>query len=196
MRLRDFILLVSVLGGLGCASPGRFVWVRDLAPQAAAGRGYLIRSGDVLSVRVVSQDNLTTHAHVRPDGRIAMPLLGDVEVRGKTPSSLRSELEARLKQFVVAPSVTINVDEFAPVRIAVLGEVMHPGVFPIGVHGASVAQALADAGGLTDYADRSRIFVVRSDDHLRVRFTYDEVSRGDAAATRFSLQPDDVVVVE
>jgi polysaccharide export outer membrane protein len=195
LRLRDLLLLVTFLGG--CASAGSYVWVQDLPAQAAGpAHGYLVRTGDTLSVRVVNQDNLTTHARVRPDGRIAMPLLGDIEVRGKTPSSLRSEIEARLKQYVIAPSVTVNVDQLAPGQITVLGEVQHPGVFPITVGAVGVAQALADAGGLTDYADRSSIFVVRSSDHLRVRFTYNEVSRGNAAALRFNLEPGDVVVVE
>lgn len=192
--------LLFVLFAAGCSSAGSFVWVQDLPRQSAVGNGeYVIRTGDVVSVRMVSQDGLTTHARVRPDGRIALPLLGDVEVRGVRPSALQKELEARFKPYFVAPSVTVNVDEFAPRQITVLGEVMHPGVFPLDARGAGVAQALAEAGGFTDYADRARIFVLRSGESRaqeRIRFTYDAVSRGESAAGLFVLQPGDVVVVE
>ncbi len=194
MRLRD-LLLVSMLAA--CSSTGSYVWVQDLPTEPAASGEYLIHTGDVINVRVVSQDALTTRARVRPDGRIALPLLGEVEVRGKRPSALRAELEARLKPYFVAPSVTVNIDEFAPRQITVIGEVAKPGVFVMDIHGAGLAQALADAGGFTDYADRSRIFVLRSGEKReRIRFTYDSVTRGDTAAGRFVLEPGDVVVVE
>jgi len=194
MRFRELVLIAALAG---CGSTGTFVWVQDLPPKPEVAGEYLIRTGDIVNVRVVSQDGLATRARVRPDGRIALPLLGEVEVRGKRPSALRAELEARLKPYFVAPSVTVNIDEFAPRQVTVIGEVQHPGVFPIDMRGAGVAQALADAGGFTDYADRSRIFVLRSAEHgERIRMTYDAITRGDSAAARFQLQPGDVVVVE
>lgn len=203
MRLRDLVLLLALAS---CGSTGTFVWVQDLPPAPQVSSEYLIRTGDTVNVRVVSQDGLATRARVRPDGRIALPLLGEVEVRGKRPSALRAELEARLKPYFVAPSVTVNIDEFAPRQVTVIGEVTHPGVFPLDMRGAGVAQALADAGGFTDYADRSRIFVLRSatwsdasrrgERAERIRFTYDAITRGDTAAARFVLEPGDVVVVE
>lgn len=197
MRLRDLVLSSVLLAG--CSSAGSYVWVQDLPPRPVVTSEYVIHTGDVVSVHVVGQDALATHARVRPDGRIALPLLGEVEVRGKKPSSLRAELEARFKPYFVAPSVTVNIEEFAPRTISVLGEVTHPGVFPLDLRGGGVAQALAEAGGFTDYADKSRIFVLRAGDdgaQTRIRFTYDAVSRGDSAAARFVLQPGDVVVVE
>ncbi|HEY1958241.1 MAG TPA: polysaccharide biosynthesis/export family protein [Polyangiaceae bacterium] len=194
MRFRDLVLLLAVAS---CGTTGSFVWVQDLPAASEVSGEYLIHTGDIVNVRVVSQDGLATRARVRPDGRIALPLLGEVEVRGKRPSALRSELEARLKPFFVAPSVTVNIDEFAPRQVTVIGEVTHPGVFPIEMRGAGVAQALADAGGFTDYADRSRIFVLRSGERAeRIRFTYDAITRGDSAAARFVLQSGDVIVVE
>jgi polysaccharide export outer membrane protein len=150
----------------------------------------------VIGVRVVNQEGMSTRARVRTDGRIALPLLGDIEVRGKRVASLRSELEARYKEFIVAPSVTINIEETAPVLVSVLGEVSRPGVIQMDPSGG-LAQALAGAGGLTDYASRDRIFVVRGGDKpMRVRFTFDELTGGDATAGRFTLRRGDVVVVE
>lgn len=187
--------LASGLALSSCAGAGQYVWVHDLPPQTAGGE-YLVQVGDTVSVRVLGQEAMTTKTRVRADGRIALPIVGDVDVRGKKPSSLRAELEARFKDFIVAPSVTFNVDEFAPVHVSVLGEVGRPGVFPVAPTGG-VAEALAAAGGCNDWADRDRIFVVRTDPKpLRVRFTWEAVTRGDLAASRFVLRDGDVVVVE
>jgi len=196
MRIRE-LSCVLFLCVAGCAGAGQYVWAKDLPPSTTSAHEYLIGAGDLISIRVVNQDSMSTHARVRTDGRIALPLLGDVEVRGKTPSSLRAELEARLKEYIVAPSVTVNVEEVAPVMVSVLGEVAHPGVVKLDPN-ASVAEALAGAGGLTDYANRDRIFVVRRENKapLRVRFTFDGLEGSDAAAVGFGLRRGDVVVVE
>jgi polysaccharide export outer membrane protein len=199
MRIREVSLVVVLAGALGaaCVPSGKWTWVRDLPANADFSGDYLISTGDVISVRVINQDSMSTKAKVRNDGRVALPLLGDVEVRGKKPASLRAELEARLKEFIVAPSVTVNIEEVAPVTVSVLGEVGHPGVVQMTDGAGGVAQALAAAGGLTDYASRDRIFVLRNGEKpLRVRFTYDELASGEAAATRFQLRRGDVVVVE
>jgi polysaccharide export outer membrane protein len=193
MRIRELI----VLGALNaCAGSGPYVWAKDLPATGDVSNDYYVATGDVIGVRVVNQEGMSTRARVRSDGRIALPLLGDVEVRGKRIASLRSELEARLKDFIVAPSVTINIEESAPVVVSVLGEVSRPGVVQMDASGG-LAQALAGAGGLTDYASRDHIFVVRGGDKpMRVRFTFDELAGGDAAAMHFTLRRGDVVVVE
>lgn len=193
MRTRECILAIVLTA---CGGSGPYVWVDNLPTTTAAPAEYLISTGDVISVRIVNQDSMSTKARVRSDGRIALPLLGDVEVKGKKPSSLRQELEARYKEYLVAPSLTVSIDEIAPVAVSVLGEVAHPGVVQMD-SGCGVAQALAAAGGLTDYANRDRIFVVRRGEKpLRVRFTFDGLAGGDSAAVRFTLQRGDVVVVE
>jgi polysaccharide export outer membrane protein len=186
------MLLVS------CAGPGNYVWVNDLPPASSEGKDdYLIRDGDLLTVRVFNQEPLSTHARVRSDGRLAMPELGDIDVRGKRPSAVKAELEARLKDYVNAPSATVTVDESQPISISVLGEVGHPGVFPVDSR-ATIAQVLALAGGLTEYASRDRIFVVRAGgpQTVRVRFTYEAVSRGELVTAAFALRQGDLVVVE
>jgi polysaccharide export outer membrane protein len=125
-----------------------------------------------------------------------MPAIGDIEVRGKRPSSLKAELEARLKDYVNAPSVTVTVDEFQPITVAVLGEVARPGTYPSDPR-ATLAEVLAAAGGLTEYASHDSIYVVRgAPQPLRVRFTYDDVSRGEPRTAAFALRQGDLVVVE
>jgi polysaccharide export outer membrane protein len=122
--------------------------------------------------------------------------LGEVNARGTRPSALRSEIEARLKDYVKEPSVTVNVDETHGMSVSVLGEVSRPGTYPV-EPGAGVSQALAGAGGVTEFANRDRIFVVRGGPHpVRVRFTYDALTHGEEPASAFALRPGDVVVVE
>jgi polysaccharide biosynthesis/export protein len=192
-------LVLAALAGSACRGPGSYVWVNDLPADYTARpteQGYLIRDGDVVSIRVFNQDALSTRAKVRSDGRIAMPALGDIEVRGRRPSALKSELEARLKDYVNAPSVTVSVEEFQPITVSVLGEVTKAGTFPLDPR-ASLAQVLASAGGLTDFASHDRIFVMRSQPHaIRVRFSYEDVTRGSPASAGFVLHDGDLVVVE
>jgi polysaccharide export outer membrane protein len=156
----------------------------------------VIRDGDTLNIRVFNQEALSTKAKVRSDGRIAMPALGDIDVRGKHPATIKAELEGRLKDYVNAPSVTVTVEEFQPIIVSVLGEVTKAGSFPLDPR-ATVAQVLANAGGLTEFASRDNIFVVRAGPPaVRVRFTYEDVSRGSPTSTGFVLHDGDLVVVE
>jgi len=181
-----------------CAGSGNYVWVNDLPPEpATTSTEYMIESGDLLAIRVLGHDDLSNaRARVRDDGRIVMPILGDIGARGTRPSALRAEIEARLKDYVKEPSVIVDVEEERGSTVSVLGEVSHPGVYPI-EHRAGVARALAGAGGVTEFADRDRIFVLRGGAHpLRIRFTYREVTRGELAASSFVLRTGDVVVVE
>jgi polysaccharide export outer membrane protein len=187
------------LSSAACSGPGSYVWVTEL-PAAYTARvpdqSYLIRDGDTVSIRVFNQEAMSTKAKVRSDGRIALPALGDIDVRGKRPAALKAELEARLKDYVNAPSVTVSVEEFQPILVSVLGEVSKSGSFPLDPR-ATVAQVLANAGGLTDYASRDRIFIVRSGPPpVRVRFTYEEVSRGAPQSQGFILRDGDLLVVE
>ncbi len=196
---------LATLGALaalasGCAGAGNFVWVNDLPAAATAGAGaeaeYLIREGDVVSIRVLGQEPFSTKARVRSDGRVAFPAIGDVEVRGKRPTAVKGEIEARLKDYVVAANVTVTVEEFQPITVSVLGEVSRPGSYPLDVR-ATLAQVLATAGGLNEFASRDSIFVVRGGPQpLRVRFTYEDVSRGDARTASFPLRHGDLVVIE
>ena len=185
----------------GCSGDiGSFTWVDEVprAEIAAAAAGdYLIAEGDLLNVRVYNQDALSTRGRVRPDGRIGVPLAGEIEALGRRPADLAKELEARLKPFILAPAVVVGVEEIQPIRITVLGEVGHPGVFLV-EPGAGVLQALASAGGTTEFADRDRIFVIRrrpAKEPLKIRFSYARLYNG-ARAPAFALATGDVVTVE
>jgi polysaccharide export outer membrane protein len=183
---------------IACGEVGPYVWVTDLPAQVVQGQDdYLIREGDLISIRVFNQEPLSTRARVRSDGRISVPVVGDIDVRGKRPSAVKAELEkGALNDYVKAPSVTVTVEESQPISVAVLGEVTRQGVFPVESR-ATVANVVALAGGINDFASRDRIFVVRRDPQpLRVRFTYDALRRGEPHAASFVLHQGDMIVVE
>jgi len=179
----------------GCAGPDNYVWFTDV-PREQRGGDYLIGAGDVLSVRVVGHEDMTTKVRVRADGGIAIPFVQrSIVARGKTPDALSREIESDLSRFFNTPSVSVNVDESLPANIAVLGEVARPGLFPLGAS-LGLSQALALGGGVTEFASRDRIFIVRSEPPQRIRFTYEAVIRDEGGAGQFALRPGDVVVVE
>jgi polysaccharide export outer membrane protein len=195
--LRAAACFLLVASAAACSGPGQYVWFSDLPPdQSARPREFLIHVGDTLTMHVLGHEEMTIKQKVRSDGRIAVPLIGEVDAVDKRPSSLRSELEARLKDYIVSPSVVLAVDEVQPMTIVLLGEVGHPGAYTLEPY-SGLAQALAAGGGLTEFARRDRIFVVRQRPRpARIRFTFEAVSHDEGRAAAFPLHNGDVVVVE
>jgi polysaccharide export outer membrane protein len=185
------VLAVLKLSGCGGAP---FVWVDEIPQQRDAGE-YVIAPGDTVGVRVFNQENMSVRTRVRSDGKVAVPVVGDVEVSGKTPAAVSKELTARLKEFVVSPIVTVSVEETQPTAVAVLGEVAHPGNYTLDAS-AGVLQALAAAGGFTDFASHDAIYVVRRAQASRIRFAFTDLGRGAGRAATFRLRAGDVVIVE
>jgi polysaccharide export outer membrane protein len=188
-----------VLGGVhgGCAGPGEYVWFQQLRPETSqATPEYVIGVGDVIDIRVLGHEELALKQRVRSDGRVALLLIGDVEAKGKRPSALKAELEGRLKDYVVSPTVSVNVDESQPITVLFFGEVGHQGAVSL-EHDRRLVHALALAGGLSDFASHNGIFVVRRGPNpIRVRFNYESIYRNVGNAGDFQLQRDDIVEVE
>lgn len=183
-----------------CASTSKapFVWADEWKSAAVGADGeYVIGVGDALNVQVWENDKVSAHVRVRTDGQVSLPFLNDVPAAGLTPVRLARDLEGRLKQFIVTPQVTVAVDEARPLSVSVLGQVGEPGLHNL-TPGAGVAQALAAAGGLKDFAKKDRIFLVRTVDQqsTRVRMTWDAITAGLGNAGRLRLRSGDVVVVE
>lgn len=194
--VRPCVFAVVLAASASCAATGPYVWVDSLPPTAATStEGVTIQDGDTLNVRVFNQDPLSTHERVRADGKITMPVIGEVMARGKRPAVLATEIQERLKSVLNAPSVTVTLDAGAELKVSVVGEVKNSGVFQLD-HGANVLHALAAAGGLSDYADADKVFVVRRSLPQRVRFRYSDLRAADPKSIAFSLQAGDVVVVE
>lgn len=201
-RLARLAALIAIAGSSlstsGCASAGNFMWYRDVpnAEWNTDSSEYVIGVGDTITIKVYEQDGLTASGKIRRDGRIALPLAGEVVALGKHPSQLAKELELSLKQYLVTPRVTVNVDSSQPVTVTALGEVKTVGALTLEPP-ARLVEALARAGGLSDFADKSRIFVLRQFPQFqRIRFTYDAIVHNDGNAAQFPLHTGDVIVVE
>ena len=169
--------------------------------ESPASQEYVIGVGDLLSVQTYSDEKLSGRMKVRSDGKISVAFLNDVQAAGKTPVQLGEDLVAGLASVILTPRVTVIVEESAPLTISVLGEVSKPGLQVLPRGDAGVADALAAAGGLTPFAHKKRIFVVRNrPEPTRVHFTYDALTRkaGQKAgrASQFRLRAGDVVIVE
>jgi polysaccharide biosynthesis/export protein len=193
---RIFAVLCCVLG-FGCYTPkGAFIEVETANANDSAD--YVISSGDVLQVRVFQQEAMSARVKVRADGKVSLPLVNDVMVAGKSPAVLAAELQTRLKDFINTPVVTVSLEEMRPVTVSVVGEVARSGLVTV-EQNSGLLQAVAAAGGLTDFAHRDGLFVLRKipgQAPKRIHFTWDALSRGEGPAGRFTLLPGDVVVAE
>lgn len=155
---------------------------------------YRIGSEDVLDVSVWHDPDLSKVVPVRPDGFISLPMVGEVRAEGKTPVELEQEITGKLKEYVQQPKVTVIVHEVNATRVFVTGEVAHPGAFPIRGR-MTVLQALALAGGFTDFANQGSIVVIRRNGKgLPVDYA-DLVTDEDKDRLNVWLAPGDTVVV-
>jgi polysaccharide export outer membrane protein len=190
------LALGASLALAGCAETvGPYTWVTEMPASAAPSADFVIRDVDTVNVRVYNQDAISTHEKVRADGKISVPMAGEINVRGRRPAEIAKELEVKLKSVVVAPVVTVSVEQSTQLLIPVIGEVKNAGTFTIDA-GSSVLVALADAGGLSDYASPDRIFVLRKGQANRIRFRMADLRAGDLKSVGFGLQSGDIVVVE
>jgi polysaccharide export outer membrane protein len=189
---------VLLYAATSCGGGGPYTWYTQM-PRSAWGSPtgeYVIGVGDTISIRVYEQEAVSASGKIRRDGRIALPLVGELMVAGKAPSALARELEVKLKQFIVSPRVTVNVEQSQPIQVTTLGEIANKGTLTLEPP-ATLIQAMAQAGGLTEYADESRIFVLRFlPSFQRIRFDYDAILDNAAGAATFPLRTGDVILVE
>jgi polysaccharide biosynthesis/export protein len=200
LRLHLRTALFALLGivTLACGGAGSYVWANDApATYFSSPSPLTIASGDVISVRVFGQDPLSVRATVRSDGTITMPLIGDIAVAGKNPNIVSKEIEARLVPFVTTPNVVV-VNEDARIHVVVIGEVRRVGTVVLEHEESGLFAALANSGGITEFADETAVYVMRSSPSgiLRLRFLYNEIIRGEGRAATFKLKTGDQIVVE
>jgi polysaccharide biosynthesis/export protein len=162
---------------------------------AALAGEYVIGSEDRLYIGVWKNESLSREVPVRPDGMISLPLLNDVKAAGLTPMQLRGTLIQRLSEYMPAPEVSVIVQEVRSPKVSVLGEVAHPGRFDLQGR-TTVMDLLALAGGLTEFASRTRIVILRGEGRhaSRMRFDYDKAMH-DGAQENFELRPGDIILV-
>src|SRR6185437_12063958 len=167
-----------------------------VVPAEVAGE-YLIGPDDVLAVNVWKESELSEELPVRPDGKISLPLIGDVQASSLTPVQLQESIRTRLSIYLVNPTVTVIVKETRSHRFNVVGEVEKPGSFVLG-QPLRVLDALALAGGFRDFAKTSGIYVLRlhaNGSTQRFPFNYRQVISGRNLGQNIRLQPGDTVVV-
>jgi polysaccharide export outer membrane protein len=151
---------------------------------------------DLLEVSVWKDEALTKQVVVRPDGKISFPLVGDVDVKGRTVDEVRQTLEASIKEYVPDTPVTVMVVGVRSPKVYVVGKVAKPGLY-IMAEPIRVMQGLAMAGGTTPFADKDDILIIRKDGSGQkfFKFNYTDVAKGKDLKQNMLLQPGDTVVV-
>jgi polysaccharide export outer membrane protein len=164
--------------------------------SATADPNYIIGAQDVLDISVWKEPDVSRMVPVRPDGKISLPLLNDVQAAGLTPVQLAARLTESLKKYVTNPQVTVIVTTINSQRVYILGEVTRPGAFPL-LPGMSVLQALSSAGGFTQFAKVKNIFVRRVEDgrESKYPFNYKDVVNGKRPEQDILLKAGDTIVV-
>ena len=174
----------------------------ESAPAAAPASAIIERADtfrigpeDVLDVQVWKNSELSRVVPVRPDGMISLPLVNDIRAAGLTPVELRQQITQRLSEFVPSPEVSVIVREVHSVKVAVLGAVRMPGHYEVN-SSATVLDLIARAQGLTEFADRGRIVILRQNGKAttRIPFNYRRVAEG-TEQDNFTVQPGDIIVV-
>jgi polysaccharide export outer membrane protein len=157
----------------------------------------VIGADDVLAVDVWREHELSRVLSVRPDGKISLPLVGELKVAGQTPLQLQGTLTARLKEYIEHPEVTVMVQETRSQKFNVVGEVQRPGEFGFG-HPVTILDAIALAGGLRDFAKSKKMYVIRTasdGSQQRLHVNYKDVVKGKKPRENIVLQSHDTVVV-
>src|SRR5215469_7043362 len=158
---------------------------------------FVIGNDDVLSVNVWKEPEISKSVPVRSDGKISLPLVGEVQAAGSTPLKLEEEIAAKLKNFISEPEVTVIVQQVNSQKFNILGQVNKPGSYPL-TNSPTVLDAIAVAGGFRDFAKQKSIYVLRQNPdgtETRMPFNYKDVVKGHNVAQNVRLQPRDTIVV-
>ena len=178
--------------------------VPEAAAAAAAPRatdpvvpaGYVIGTDDVLSIVYWKDKDMSADAKVRPDGRIALPLINEVVAAGLTPEQLHQRLVEESKKYMEDANITVVVREINSRKAFITGEVNKPGPYPL-TSPTTVMQLIAMAGGLREYADAKKIMIMRTENgrQISLPFNYKDVAAGKKLEQNILLQPGDTLVV-
>jgi len=157
---------------------------------------YVIQPNDLLEIVVWGEPDISRTVLVRPDGRISLPLVQDIQASELTPVQLKEHMENRLKEYVDSPNVTVIIQAIQSYKVYVIGKIQNPGGIVV-EKPITVLQALSLAGGFQEYADESGIHIVRTfgDQHRVFDFNYKDVIKGKKAEQNILLRSGDVVVV-
>ena len=198
MKTGSLLIMVLLAPALFCQaqdnSPAGHPPAQTSSPSSMTD-SYVIGASDVIVITVFKEPTLSGSLLVRPDGMISMPLLGDVKSSGKTPLQLADEVTAQLKKYIQDPNVTVVLSQMNSKVVYLIGEVGKTG--PIGMTpGMTLLEAIATAGGITQYANAKKIYILRfeSGNHLRIPVQYKQALDG-YGSLNLKLNPGDTIVV-
>jgi polysaccharide biosynthesis/export protein len=157
---------------------------------------YVIGPDDVLAIVFWQEKDLSAEVVVRPDGNISLPLLNDLKAAGMTPTQLRERILEGARRYVEDPNATVVVKQVNSRKVFITGQINKPGGYPLNAP-TTVVQLIATAGGLTDYADKKNIFVVRNENGIQVSYSvnYKDILERKNLAPNIELKPGDTVIV-
>jgi polysaccharide export outer membrane protein len=164
-------------------------------PLTISSSTYVIGADDSLKIDVWHELQLSGVVPVRPDGKITLPLINDIQAAGFTPMQLEADITERLKKFVTDPVVSVSLQAVNSKRVFMIGEIGHQGPLPI-TPGMTILQAIASAGGLSPYANKKKIYILRGDPNKQQKIPFDYVKalkKGDMQG--ITLIPGDTIVV-
>jgi polysaccharide biosynthesis/export protein len=181
------------------AASGQSANANSSESTAAKGHdnSFIIGNDDVLSINVWKEPDISKSVPVRSDGKISLPLVGEVQAAGTTPLKLEQDIAARLKNYISEPEVTVMVQQVNSQKFNILGQVNKPGSYPL-TNTPTVLDAIAVAGGFRDFAKQKSIYVLRQNadgTETRLAFNYKEVVKGQNTGQNVRLQPRDTIVV-
>ena len=202
MKQRGLFLAIFFVAALVCQAQDKEVAAVPTATTAAgtgvktSTDGYLIGASDVLVVTIWKQPTLSGSLLVRPDGMISMPLVGDVQASGVTPLQLADQIAAKLKKYLHDPTVSVVLSQINSKKVFLLGEVQKRGPVEL-TSGMNLLQAISSAGGLTDYANTRKIYILRGEEagkQEKIPAHYKEALKGNSDFN-LVLQSGDTIVV-
>lgn len=158
---------------------------------------YVIGASDMLSINVWKEPDVSRVIPVRSDGKISLPLVGELQASGQTPLQLEQEITAKLKAYISDPEVTVMVQESKSQKFNILGMISKPGAYPLNST-TTVLDAVALAGGFRDFAKKKNMYILRKDNlgqPQRIPFNYKDVISGKNPQQNIQLQDDDTIVV-
>jgi polysaccharide export outer membrane protein len=198
------VLLLVTAGAAAQVKPA----APPAAPQVVTGQvvpppDYVIGTDDVLAVVFRREKDMSADVVVRPDGKITLPLLNDIQATGLTPEQLREKVTEEARRLVEEPSVTVMVKQINSRKVFITGQVSKPGAYPFGTR-MTVLQLIAMSGGLGEFAKGKDILILRENPGAAgrpgappttFRFNYDDVRKGKNLASNIDLKPGDTVIV-
>jgi polysaccharide export outer membrane protein len=178
------------------AAPAAATAPAQLASKAHDDR-FVVGNDDVLAINVWKEPDISRSIPVRSDGKISLPLVGEVQAAGRTPLQLEQDIATKLRYYIAAPEVTVMVQEIHSQKFNILGQVAKPGSYPLEV-ATTVLDAIAAAGGFRDFANQKAIYILRQNPgggESRIAFNYKNVIKGKNSQQNIKLEPRDTIVV-